>query len=103
MEGNWDGFEWVALEPDGRAGLHTHTHTEEIWYFLRGTGTIVLDGESHDVSAGSIVITPLNSSHAAHNTGSERLEYIVIEVLPPAITDVLPARRTTDEPLQAQN
>lgn len=97
LAADWDGIEWVAFEPEGRAGLHTHSHTEELWYFLKGTGVIELDGERHQVSPGSIVLTPLHSRHAAWNTGTERLEYVVIEVFPPEISSALPARRPTDE------
>lgn len=95
---DWDGVEWVAFDPGGRAGLHTHSHTEEIWYFLRGSAVIELDGVRHDVSPGSIVVTPLHSSHALWNTGDERVEYVVIEVFPPEITNAIPPRRPTDEP-----
>ncbi|WP_111830428.1 cupin domain-containing protein [Actinomadura madurae] len=97
LHGEWDGFEWVALEPGARAGLHVHSHTEEIWYFLKGTGIIELDGERYDVKPGTIVLTPLNSRHAAWNVGDERLDYVVIEVFPPAITAKLPSRRPTEE------
>lgn len=97
LHAEWDGVEWVAFEPGGRAGLHTHSHTEEIWYFLKGTGVIELDGERHDVSPGSIILTPLHSRHAAWNTGNERLEYVVIEVFPPEISGALPPRKPTDE------
>lgn len=97
LYGEWDGYEWVALEPGARAGLHVHSHTEEIWFFLSGTGVMELDGVRHDVAPGTLVITPLNSSHAAWNTGEKRLEYIVIEVFPPAITEHLPSRRPTEE------
>lgn len=94
---DWDGVEWVGFDPGGRAGLHTHTHTEEIWFFLRGTAVIELDGERHDVSPGSIVLTPLHSRHALWNTGDDRVEYVVIEVFPPEISNALPRRRPTDE------
>ena len=97
LHSDWDGIEWVAFEPGGRAGIHTHSHTEEIWFFLKGHGVIELDGERHEVSPGSIVLTPLHSRHAAWNTGEERLEYVVIEVFPPEISGKLPPRRPTEE------
>ncbi|MEO3798761.1 cupin domain-containing protein [Nonomuraea sp. B1E8] len=97
LHGDWDGIEWVALEPGARAGLHVHSHTEEIWYFLKGTGVIELDGETHEVAPGTLVLTPHHSSHAAWNTGDERLDYVVIEVFPPAISRALPPRRPTEE------
>ncbi|WP_280401414.1 cupin domain-containing protein [Nocardia carnea] len=97
LYGDWDGIEWVAFEPGGRAGLHTHSHTEEIWFILRGTAEIELDGEKYSVEPGSIVVTPLHSRHALWNTGGERIEYIVIEVFPPEISEKLPVRRPTEE------
>jgi len=97
LHADWDGVEWVAFQPGGRAGLHTHSHTEEIWYFLRGNAEIELDGERYQVSPGSIVLTPLRSRHALWNTGDEQVEYVVIEVFPPDIAGALPPRRPTDE------
>jgi mannose-6-phosphate isomerase-like protein (cupin superfamily) len=93
---DWDGIEWVAFEPGGCAGLHTHSHTEEIWYFLRGTALIELDDVKYEVEPGTLVLTPLHSRHAVWNTGRERLEYVVIEVFPPEISQRLPLRRPTD-------
>lgn len=97
LAGEWDGIEWVSLSPGGRAGLHTHSMTEELWFFLAGEGRVELDGESHRVEPGSIMLTPLDSNHAAWNTGTEPLEFVVIEVFPPAVTARLPRRRHTDE------
>lgn len=97
LYGDWDGIEWVAFDPGGRAGLHTHSHTEEIWFILQGTADIELDGQRYHVEPGSIVITPLHSQHALWNTGGERVEYIVIEVFPPEISSKLPPRRPTEE------
>jgi mannose-6-phosphate isomerase-like protein (cupin superfamily) len=97
LHGDWDGFEWVALEPGDRVGKHTHTHTEEIFYFLAGTGLVMMDGVEQRVRPGDLVVTPLNSWQSVINDGRENLEYIVIEVFPPAISQKLPSRRPTDE------
>jgi mannose-6-phosphate isomerase-like protein (cupin superfamily) len=78
-------------------GKHTHTHTEEIFYFLSGTGLVTMDGDERRVGPGDLVVTPLNSWQSVINDGSEQLEYIVIEVFPPAISGKLPRRRATDE------
>ena len=97
LQADWDGFEWVALGPGDRVGKHTHTHTEEIFYFLSGTGLVTMDGDERRVGPGDLVVTPLNSWQSVINDGSEQLEYIVIEVFPPAISGKLPRRRATDE------
>jgi mannose-6-phosphate isomerase-like protein (cupin superfamily) len=77
--------------------MHQHTHTEEMFYFLNGTGRVILDGETFDVVPGDVVLTPLNSQHAVVNTGDTDLEYIVVEVFPPAISGALPPRRPTED------
>ena len=97
LQADWDGFEWVALAPGDRVGKHTHTHTEGIFYFLSGTGLVTMDGDERRVGPGDLVVTPLNSWQSVINDGSEQLEYIVIEVFPPAISGKLPRRRPTDE------
>jgi len=97
LHGDWDCFEWVALGPGDRVGKHTHTHTGEIFYFLHGTGLVTMDGVQRRVGPGDLVVTPLNSWQSVINDGSENLEYIVIEVFPPAISEKLPPRRPTDE------
>jgi mannose-6-phosphate isomerase-like protein (cupin superfamily) len=43
LQADWDGFEWLALGPGDRMGKHTHTHTEEIFCFLSGTGLVTMD------------------------------------------------------------
>lgn len=100
LYGEWDGIEWVGFEPGAHAGLHEHSHTEEIWFFLKGNGVVELDGERHEVGPGSLVLTPHHSRHAVWNAGTERLEFVVIEVFPPAVSGVLPPRRPTEEPDQ---
>jgi mannose-6-phosphate isomerase-like protein (cupin superfamily) len=94
---DWDGFEWVALEPGAQAGMHQHTQTEEMFYFLNGTGMVTLDGETFTVRHGDVVLTPLMSCHAVANTGDSDLEYIVVEVFPPAISSALPPRRPAED------
>ena len=97
LYGDWDGIEVIGFEPGGRAGRHTHSHTEEIWFVLAGRGVVELDGVRHDLEPGTLVLTPLHSQHAAWNTGDERLEYVVIEVFPPEVNAKLAPRRPTEE------
>lgn len=92
-----EGFEWVALVPGARAGMHQHTHTEELFYFVSGNGVVTLDGSEFEVSPGDVVLTPLMSKHAVVNTGDTDLEYVVIEVFPPVISGVLPPQRPAEE------
>jgi len=93
----WEGFEWVALGPGDAVGKHTHSHTEEVFYFLAGSGVVGVDGQEWRVREGEVVLTPLNSWQTVRNDGERDLEYLVIEVFPPAISTLLPPRIPSDE------
>jgi mannose-6-phosphate isomerase-like protein (cupin superfamily) len=97
LYGDWEGFEWVALPPGDSVGRHTHTHTEEVFYFLSGTGLVTVDGEERRVGPADVVVTPLNSWQRVVNDGEEDLAYLVIEVFPPEISKRWPARQPTDD------
>jgi len=60
----------VVLEP----GRH---HTEECYVILRGSGTMTLNGEKRDVSAGTFVHLPPWCQHGIENTGDETLEVLI--------------------------
>ena len=42
----------------GEVPAHVHENTEEIFYFIRGNGVMVLDGKEVPVKAGSVVPVP---------------------------------------------
>lgn len=60
----------VVLEP----GSH---HTEECYVILRGSGTMTLNGEKRDVSAGTFVHLPPWCEHGIENTGDVTLEVLI--------------------------
>ena len=91
LHGDLDSFEWAQIPPDGIIGPHVHSRTEEIYYIVRGTGQMKMDGDTLDVGPGDLVLTPLNSCHSFRPTGGEPVEIIVCEMLPPEILARLPA------------
>jgi mannose-6-phosphate isomerase-like protein (cupin superfamily) len=46
-------------------GQRPHTE-DEVYYIVRGTGRIEVDGESRAVQAGSLVYVPARASHRFH-------------------------------------
>jgi mannose-6-phosphate isomerase-like protein (cupin superfamily) len=52
------------------AGLHIHD-VDQIFYILRGTMSIEIEGKQYDCSAGSIIIFPAGVPHRNWNGGSE--------------------------------
>ena len=63
----------VVLEP----GSH---HTEECYVILRGRGTMTLNGERREVSAGTFIHLPPWCEHGVENTGDETLEILICNV-----------------------
>lgn len=54
----------LTLNPGCSISYQRHTHRDEVWTFIDGTGTIVLDGESHSVGRGDVVRIPRGQKHA---------------------------------------
>lgn len=58
---------------------HAHSHDEEeSFVFLKGTGTIHIDGTYRTVKAGDVVYLPRFSSHNIVNQSDADLEFLCI-------------------------
>lgn len=69
-------FRKRALKPGSGIGLHQQKE-DEIYYVLSGTGTMMLDGKTVDVTPGTAVLTRTGSSHSLRQTGSEDLVILI--------------------------
>jgi mannose-6-phosphate isomerase-like protein (cupin superfamily) len=85
LHGDWEAVEWACLPPGAVSGEHLHTRTEEVYLILRGRGEVTLDGRPHRVAAGDAVLTGLGTRHGLRNTGTEPLEWFVIEMTAPEV------------------
>jgi len=64
-----------------RPGERTIAHrlaTAEVYYILQGTGTMVIDHESHAVGAGCTVYIPPQATQYIENTGHDDLRFLCI-------------------------
>ena len=63
----------AALPPGFSTRSHSHS-AEEVAVFLRGSGRVDIDGVTHPVSAGTILLTPSDLVHVTHSdSGDEPL------------------------------
>ena len=73
-------FAKFSLGPGGQLPVHRHDKTEEISYFLSGTGSVqtIENGELVEVGVteGSVWYVPPGSWHAIRNTGNEPLTLV---------------------------
>ena len=55
----------TVVPPHTKAVEHYHDHTEELYVVTGGSGTIVVDGRSIDVSVGDTVLIEIGERHFA--------------------------------------
>ena len=75
------GLYWLA--PGHTHEVDVHPKSEEIYYVVRGRGTLRLDDVPHQVEAGMAVHIPAGTRHQTTNTGDEDLVYFYAYVPPP--------------------
>lgn len=73
----------VHLEPGAVQPRHTHDHSEQIWYAVRGKGKLLLaDGAEKDFVAGDVARFEANDVHGLENIGNNEFVYISVTTPP---------------------
>jgi mannose-6-phosphate isomerase-like protein (cupin superfamily) len=67
----------LRLDPGSSIGMHPHIGDEEIYYIISGSGTMMVDGETAELSTGDVVLTKSGSSHGLKNTSDAELVIFV--------------------------
>jgi len=74
----------VHLEPGASQPRHTHNSSEQIWYAVKGEGTLLLADEgTASFTAGDVVRFADGDVHGLLNSGNE--EFVYISVTSPPI------------------
>ena len=75
----------MVLPPGGReGGRHNRHRGADQWlYVVSGVGSVTINGRSHGVRAGSVVLIERGDAHEVHNTGRRALKTFNVYV-PPA-------------------
>jgi mannose-6-phosphate isomerase-like protein (cupin superfamily) len=68
----------ATVHPGKSTTPHRHPETEEIYYFLSGSGHMQVADEEADVRPGDAVLIPPGAAHKLTNTGSEDLVLLCI-------------------------
>lgn len=76
-----------TLAAGGRSKCHVLA-SSEVYYFLAGEGTFVIDGVRAAVQAGSVIYVPPGAKQFLENTGAGEVEFLCL---------VDPAWRAEDE------
>ncbi len=68
---------WGYLEPHKEMAGHQHP-TQEIYFFHRGQGTVIVGEEEAKVSAGDCVEIPAETYHTVRNNSDEPLLWFAL-------------------------
>ena len=66
----------ATLEPDQATERHYHRETEEIYFVVKGSGDMELDGEHRRIAVGDAVLIPAGAWHSLHNNGTSELRIL---------------------------
>jgi mannose-6-phosphate isomerase-like protein (cupin superfamily) len=72
----------IFVDPHKSSKPHCHEVTEEIYYFIRGHGKVIVEDQAFNVGPGSAVYIPLRKLHQVINTSSTRLKFISADAPP---------------------
>ena len=69
-------YAYVIFEKGISSGEHIHS-AEEIFYFVKGTGKIIVNNEEYDIKPDLCVYVPKNISHNIIGTKDSNIEVFV--------------------------
>lgn len=73
----------VHLEPGACQPRHTHAHSEQIWYAVRGAGKLLLaGGREREFHAGDVARFEDGDVHGLENQGDGEFVYISVTAPP---------------------
>jgi quercetin dioxygenase-like cupin family protein len=69
----------AEIAPGSPDEFHLHRHEPaEAYYIMSGVGAMSIDGDVHEVRAGSAIFVPSDSVHAVANTGDDVLRLLYV-------------------------
>jgi mannose-6-phosphate isomerase-like protein (cupin superfamily) len=66
----------ATLEPDEVTQRHYHRAAEEIYFVLKGSGRMEVDGDSRMIRPGDAVLIPAGAWHTLENNGNSELRFL---------------------------
>jgi len=68
----------MTLQPGEEIGEEVHAEHDQFFRFEKGSGQVLIDGVTHEVSDGFAVVVPAGANHNVINTGTEVLKLYTI-------------------------
>lgn len=83
-------FNIYCIEPGQSNPLHKHSQSDEICYFVQGTGDVIIGDEIGAVKSGDCVHIPKDVGHEIINTGTERMIVVLAQSPLPCAHEKVP-------------
>lgn len=66
----------MSIPPGGDIGEEVHKDTDQVLYFVQGSGKAVLGGEEKEIKKDDVILVHMGTKHNFINTGQEDLKII---------------------------
>jgi mannose-6-phosphate isomerase-like protein (cupin superfamily) len=100
---NWAFLDHLMIPPKASVGSHLHAGVEEVYLVIKGTGTVIVDGEKADIKYGDAIPVRVNEVHSFENNSTEPLEIIIYGVaLEKGKLDVTDVTQSSGLPMKLQ-
>ena len=77
----------MTLQPGEEIGMETHDHGDQFFRVEGGEGEAILDGETHRLADGDIVVIPAGTEHNIVNTSTSEALRVYTIYTPPEHPD----------------
>lgn len=78
----------LYLEPHSKTLPNAHPQSEEMFYIIKGKGTITVEDETKNIEAGAAIYIPANVVHHFENTQDEQMVFVLMHAPPESSDDV---------------
>jgi len=72
----------MSIPPGGEIGEEIHKHTEQVLFFLSGTGEASVNDKNFPVGAGDVVVVTPGDKHNFRNSGTDDLKVYTVYAPP---------------------
>ena len=73
-------IEDVIVEANGSVPIHSHDFTSEIFYIVKNSAIMIINGKNFEVTEGDIIYVDKKESHGFENKNNLELKMLVLKI-----------------------